>query len=196
MNTVDIALILILFFFGLRGYWKGFFHEMMSLLALLAGCAAAFHWSPGVSQWLGERIQISSILLTFLAFLLIYAPVFLGIRFGRSMIERFWPHIAANSLNGLIGLFFGGFKGAVVVGCAVILLRMGAPAGGAAAAGPEESEGLTAKLTSPVTGFQAKMQESKLAGATADMTMILFSAVIASGENLFDSESGSQITQR
>lgn len=191
MSAVDIGLLILLFFFGLRGFWKGFFHELMSLLAVVTGCVVGLHFAPGVSEWLSARINITSFITTLLAFLLIYTPVFLGIRFGRSVIERFWQGVHHSSINGLAGLFFGMSKGGLVLGCAIILLRIPLSVPGMAYAGD-----LADKVANPVGNVQAKLDGSPVANALATVTLAVFSTVVGSGSELFRPEEEETATAR
>ena len=197
MNTVDVTLLLLLFFFALRGFWKGFFHEMMSLLAMLVGCAAGLHWGPQVAAWLGMRVNVNSIFMNFLAFLVVYTPTFIAIRLVRSFIERFWPSMTVSPMNGLAGLFFGLSKGAVVLGCAVILMSVPISKPNVAYA-----DSLVDKVTGPVERFQGRIEESAVAKALSGMTRAVFSVAVNRGEVLFaansteDSPPGPAVAER
>ncbi|TMA05504.1 MAG: CvpA family protein, partial [Deltaproteobacteria bacterium] len=76
MNTVDPVLVLILFLFALRGYFRGLFRESFSLLGLFLGFMAAIRYDdPVAALWKGYW-KFSPAVLKAVAFVVLFFVVY------------------------------------------------------------------------------------------------------------------------
>src|SRR5262245_65864429 len=76
VNWIDLILLVVLFLFGLRGYFKGLFRETFSLGGLIIGFMIAVRYDEAVAAWAGFYWNVSSIFLKGVAFVLIFFFVF------------------------------------------------------------------------------------------------------------------------
>jgi len=112
MNYIDIALSVILLFGLIRGFLKGFFVEVTSLVALAAGIYVAINFSFFVGNFLagsvnwGERyIQISAFIITFVVVVLFI-----------SLLGKILTTIAEAAALGVVNKIFGAVFGFLKVG--------------------------------------------------------------------------------
>ena len=88
MSTVDIVLLLLLGFAGFRGYQRGFIVSLLSLLAFWVGIILAFMFLDWGVQILDDFIDGFSGVLPYLAFLLIFAAVGIGIDIIAKVVKK------------------------------------------------------------------------------------------------------------
>jgi uncharacterized membrane protein required for colicin V production len=174
MYYVDIAVAAAICFFALRGYSKGLFHEVMTLLALVVALTAAFRWTPDVVPRFADRIPGPAFVDTGISFLFLFGLTGMTLRFIVTMIERMWVTARNSPANRLGGAVFGIFKGGVVLGCAVLMLRTFTPT--------PMDEGVRAKVSGPVQSINVKLAQSMFAARLADLTSGLFSTVVDAAE--------------
>ena len=115
MNTIDIIISVFLLFGLVRGFMKGFFIEVASLLALVGGIYGAMNFSFFASDMLKEHvswdekyIQIAAFSITFLAIIILVS--LLG-KFLTKMAET----IALGLANKIFGAVFGVLKIAIIL---------------------------------------------------------------------------------
>ena len=123
MNGADVAVLVGLGLFAVRGYRAGFVNEFLSLAAALAGLAAAFRWTGKVVPRVADVVPGSSNMDTSLVFLGIFA---IALYLGRKVavfIKRMWVSVGSSPTNRMAGMSFGFFKGMVLIGLTLIALR-------------------------------------------------------------------------
>jgi membrane protein required for colicin V production len=76
VNLVDSILLVILFLFGLRGYFKGLFREVFSLAGLIIGFMIAVRYDEPVAALAQSYWKISPILLKGAAFVAVFFFVY------------------------------------------------------------------------------------------------------------------------
>ncbi|MGV8812724.1 MAG: CvpA family protein [Gelidibacter sp.] len=109
MSVFDIVLIGLIGFGLVRGLMKGFFVEIASLIALVAGVYGAIHFSNYAetlidenSEWDEKTVNIVAFAVTFLIIVLVIALA------GKAMTK-----LADFAALGLVNKIFGGFFGAL-----------------------------------------------------------------------------------
>ena len=107
MNTIDIFISVLLLFGLARGFIKGFFIEIASLIALVGGLYGAMHFSFFASDilvehvnWNAKYIQIAAFSITFLAIVILV-----------SLLGKFLTKIAETISLGLANKIFGAVFG-------------------------------------------------------------------------------------
>ncbi len=115
MNTVDIVIAVILLFGLVKGFMKGLFIEITSLVGLVLGVYGAMYFSHFLSDilkssvsWDVSMIQIVAFAGTFLIILL--ALVFLG-----KMLTKIAETAALGVFNKILGAIFGVLKYALIL---------------------------------------------------------------------------------
>jgi membrane protein required for colicin V production len=178
MNIVDVGLLLLLFFAALRGYSRGFFHELLSLVSIVAGCAVAFRFCPAVAEGIAVRATMPYFLTISLAFLALFFPVVIGVRIANTLVERFWVSMAVSPQNRLAGMGFGVLKGALVLGSAVILLRSSVPVS-------ETRDAFAGRFLGVAEELQVRVQESQVGDALARVSLGIFAVAMDKGQDWF-----------
>ena len=122
MNIIDVILLGLLFLFGLRGYFKGFFSEAFALMGLIIGFMAAVRYNNTIAALGVEYWNVSPFILkgaSFVGIFLISYFLFnlLGRFFHRS--EKF---LFLQTLNRAGGIAIGIVKGAAVMGLIVFFM--------------------------------------------------------------------------
>jgi uncharacterized membrane protein required for colicin V production len=127
VQPVDIVLAIVLVTFALRGYLRGLFSEITSLVALVIALAAAFRWTPDLVPRWADSIPGPAVVDTGIAFLFLFAAFGLALRMVFGLLRRAWSPEGSSALDRLGGAGFGLCKGALILGCAVLLLRTFTP---------------------------------------------------------------------
>jgi membrane protein required for colicin V production len=176
LNAIDILVVLGLSFFAFKGYMNGLVHEVLSLLALLAGLAAASRWTPKLVPRLAEAVPGPAFVDTGVAFLVLFALVLVTGRYLVTMVRRVWLQARTSPANRIAGLSFGIFKGAIVLGCTFLAVRSFAPEAHAADPVPSGVAG-------QVVEINGQVEQSYLGARLADLTSGIFSVLMDSAES-------------
>ena len=68
MNALDVVLLAFLAFGLIRGFWRGLFVEIASLVALVAGVYGAFHFSDFAAKFLEAKFDWNQNTINIVAF--------------------------------------------------------------------------------------------------------------------------------
>ena len=120
MNTFDIIIAAILIFGFVRGLLKGFFVEVASLVALIAGIYGAIHFSHFASNILVNYVSWDERYLTIVSFAITFALIVLAITLLGKMFTKIADFAALGFLNKLLGGIFGALKFGLIL--SIILL--------------------------------------------------------------------------
>jgi len=120
MNTFDIIIAAFLIFGLVRGFLKGFFVEVASLVALIAGVYGAIHFSYFVGNLLVNYVSWEERYITIVSFAITFGIIVLVV----GMLGKMFTKIADFASLGLLNKIFGGVFGALKIGLilSVILL--------------------------------------------------------------------------
>jgi uncharacterized membrane protein required for colicin V production len=91
------------------------------------------------------------------------------------MTERMWVSVGNAPANRAAGAVFGVFKGAVLIGCAVLMLRTFVPV-------PVDPAATAGKLRGPLADLNTRVADSLFAARLADLTSGLFSTIVNAAE--------------
>lgn len=106
MKIVDIVLILILLFGAYRGYQKGLLLEILTFLALIIAIISAFHLLHSGVQFLSNYFKDSK-LLPFIAFIIIFILVFMGIFFLSKVLKKIVDYTLLGRFDKYAGAILG-----------------------------------------------------------------------------------------
>lgn len=127
MSTVDLALVILLLLFAVRGYWRGLLREGCALAGLLGGAVAAGAMGPAVAALIVSRGGAAPVP----AALMGAAAVFLGVYFSAVVaglvLDRLARAVFLGGLNRMAGVAFGLAKGATVLGLGLVVLQRVVP---------------------------------------------------------------------
>jgi membrane protein required for colicin V production len=120
MNWIDVALIVILLLFALRGYFRGLFREVFSLLGLGAGFVGAAR----NAEWLGAEIAkywsgAPPILLKGIAFVICFFFIYVFFSLIGWLLHRSTKLLLLKTVNRLGGVALGFGKGVALAALAV-----------------------------------------------------------------------------
>ena len=174
LHGVDVLIALVVATYAVRGYSRGLLNEVLSLVGLLGGLAAAFRWTPDAVARFGEAIPGSGMTDTGIAFLAVFGIAGMALRILARAVERMSTPIGASPLNRLGGAVFGVCKGGVVLGCAVLILRTFVPAVTVAEA--------QAKDAGPIQAISGSLASAPLARHVTDWTSKLLSTFANAAE--------------
>ena len=121
-NLLDVALLLVMLLFMLRGFFRGFLDEVAGLIGIVGGIwlAGTFHTRLGqlVLPYLNEPLWAN-----LAAFLLILCAVLLAVSAVVSMLHKFLTLTFTDWLSHLIGGIAGLIKGFVICAIAIALMQ-------------------------------------------------------------------------
>ena len=112
MNVLDIILAALLIFGLVRGFIRGFFVEVSSLVALAVGLFGAIHFSYIIAKGLKDRTEWTEKYVQIIAF----ACTFVIIVILVSLIGKFLTKIADTAQLGLMNKTFGALFGLAKIG--------------------------------------------------------------------------------
>lgn len=112
MNTLDIILSAILLFGLVRGFIKGFFIEITSLVALVLGLYGAIHFSYFAADFLKDSLEWSEKYIQITSFAITFVLIVLLISLSGKLLTK----IADSASLGIMNKFFGAAFGIVKIG--------------------------------------------------------------------------------
>ena len=124
MNPVDVALMVLVGFFVLRGFWRGFFRESFGFLALVAGIFCALEFTGAV---IGRLPEVGDLLGTtgpMVVFVGIFVLVHTVINLVGLLLDRIANSLLFRTVSRLTGGAFGAFKGAAVSAFVLLFLHL------------------------------------------------------------------------
>ncbi|HET8839037.1 MAG TPA: CvpA family protein [Flavobacteriaceae bacterium] len=123
MNVIDIVLGVILLFGLIRGLMKGFFVELASLLALLAGIYIALHFSHILKNFIWPYLSWEEKYVQLLAFALTFILVVLLISLLGRLLTQVSSLVALGLVNKLLGAIFGFLKMAFLLSIVILFFE-------------------------------------------------------------------------
>jgi len=144
MNTVDVALVVLLFLCAARGFLRGLLREACGLAALLIGLLAATRWALTGGEALGTLVPSTALpeaALSGVAFVVVFLAVSAVINLLGFAGERLLGGGVLRQLSRVAGAGFAVAKGSVLLAFALLFFH----------------------LFPFVDGFDHQLQESRLA---------------------------------
>jgi membrane protein required for colicin V production len=123
MNVLDAVLLAFLAFGLIRGFWRGFFVEIASLVALVAGVYGAFHFSDFATVFLKEKVDWNENTINIVAFFGTLILIILAIGLAGKALTKIADFAALGLINKLLGALFGGLKIAVILSVLLIVFE-------------------------------------------------------------------------
>jgi membrane protein required for colicin V production len=122
VNWVDLILLCVFALFGLRGFFRGFFRELLSLVGLVAGFMAAVAYDQELAELLASYWKSSPLLLHGIAFVAVFFVVYFLLSLTGWLLHRSEKLLFLKTLNRTGGIALGAGKGAALAAMAVFLL--------------------------------------------------------------------------
>ncbi len=120
MNTLDIILTALLLFGLVRGFMKGFFIEITSLVALAIGLYGAIHFSYFIADFLKDSVEWTEKYIQIIAFASTFVIIVILISFTGKLLTK----IADKASLGIMNKVFGGVFGLLKIGLILSVVLM------------------------------------------------------------------------
>ena len=121
MGVLDIILAALLLFGLVRGFMKGLFVEVASLVALVAGVYGAIHFSNFAASFLEGRFDWSEKTINITAFAITFVVIILVISLAGKALTKIADFAALGILNKLLGGVFGALKIGLILSVLLIV---------------------------------------------------------------------------
>ena len=121
MNIADLIFLLLALFFVIKGFFRGFISEFMSMAALILGLIAALAFQNQLSALLKDMIK-SDTFRPIAAFFLLFIGTYILVKLLELLLHNAIEAIKMNSLDRLLGLVWGLLETAVIVLIIVFLV--------------------------------------------------------------------------
>lgn len=121
MGVLDIILAALLLFGLVRGFMKGLFVEVASLVALVAGVYGAIHFSNFAAEFLQGRFDWSEKTINITAFAITFVVIILVISLAGKALTKIADFAALGILNKLLGGVFGALKIGLILSVLLIV---------------------------------------------------------------------------
>ncbi|QRM88567.1 CvpA family protein [Lacinutrix sp. WUR7] len=110
MSVLDIILGALLLFGLVRGFMKGLFVEVASLVALIAGVYGAIHFSGFAAEFLASKVNWEEKYTNIVAFAITFVVIILVISLAGKALTKLADFAALGIINKLLGGVFGALK--------------------------------------------------------------------------------------
>lgn len=125
MNGLDIAILITLGVFTLKGLLRGLLRELCSLIGIVAGSFFAFYFHPPLANWLADAVDLPpriSVIAAFLVLFLVTVSLFavLGYLLSQSISVLF-----LGGVNQVVGGCFGLAQGVVLLAVVLFVFSLG-----------------------------------------------------------------------
>ena len=121
MTVIDIVLGALLLFGLVRGFMKGLFVEIASLLALVLGVYGAIHFSDFAASFLNSRVDWDEKYINIVAFAITFVVIVLAIVLAGKALTKLADFAALGILNKLLGGVFGVLKIGLILSILLIV---------------------------------------------------------------------------
>ena len=115
MSVLDIVLIAFIGLGFVRGLMKGFFVEIASLIALIAGVYGAIHFSNYAATFIYKNAQWDQKTVNVVAFAVTFLIIVLVIALAGRALTKLADFAALGIVNKLLGAIFGALKMALIL---------------------------------------------------------------------------------
>jgi membrane protein required for colicin V production len=122
MSILDIALLVLLILGLVRGFTRGFFVELASFVALIAGVYGAFHFSNFAASFLKNRVDWNENTVNIAAFAITFIIIVLVISLAGKALTKIADFAMLGLFNKILGAVFGGLKVALILSVILIVL--------------------------------------------------------------------------
>lgn len=120
MNSLDIALIVIVGLSAWGGWKKGLFVEVASLIGLIAGVFGAIYFSGYAGGWLENSFDWEQKYINLSAFAITFGIIVFAIHMAGKMLTKVADFASLGIINKLLGAAFGGLKMVFIISVALM----------------------------------------------------------------------------
>ena len=121
MAVIDIVLGALLLFGLVRGFMKGLFVEVASLVAMISGVYGAIHFSYFVAEFLQSRTEWNEKTINITAFAITFVLIIIIIALAGKALTKLADFASLGILNKLLGAVFGALKVGLILSVLLIV---------------------------------------------------------------------------
>jgi membrane protein required for colicin V production len=118
-----LALLAVLSLFGLKGYFKGLFREILSLCGLVAGFMIAVRYDDRVAALAASYWDLSPFIVKGAAFIMIFFTVYFAFNLAGWLLHHSEKALFLQTVNRLGGIAVGIGKGAALMALVVFIVH-------------------------------------------------------------------------
>ena len=126
MNSLDLALVVIIGLAAWGGWKKGLFVEVASLIGVVAGVFGAIYFSGYAGNWLENSVDWEQKYINLSAFAITFLVIVVAVQMAGKMLTKIADFAAIGILNKLLGAafaaFFSSFLGAAFGGLKMVFI--------------------------------------------------------------------------
>jgi membrane protein required for colicin V production len=115
VNIIDPTLLFLISLFALRGYFKGFFRESLSLLGIFAGFMVAVRYDERVGALLAGYWELSLTVLRAVAFVALFFVLYFTFSLAGWLLHRAAKKLFLQTFNRMGGIALGVGKGTAML---------------------------------------------------------------------------------
>ena len=123
MNTFDIILAALLLFGVVRGFLKGFFVEVTSLVALALGLYGAIHFSYVAADFLKDKVDWVEKYIQITAFAITFLVIVILISLSGKLLTKIADTASLGLMNKVFGAAFGLAKIGLILSVVLIVFN-------------------------------------------------------------------------
>jgi membrane protein required for colicin V production len=123
MNYLDYIIIIVLVISGMKGYRKGFIHQLVFLVALILGIFVAVKFTKLVSPFIQSHFIQSDNVSKIATFVILFILVIVGIHWLGKYLEKTFEEVELGHLNKIIGIIFSVSKMIFILSIFMVLLK-------------------------------------------------------------------------
>lgn len=176
LTPVDLLVVAGLSYFAYKGYQNGLAHEVISVAVVALAVFMAMRYTGVLAPHIADSVPGPAFIDSSIAFLCLFGLVLVTGRYINTLVRRVWLQARKSPGNRLLGLSFGIFKGAVVLGCGILMLRSLTPETNA---GQEMPTGVRGR----VSQINMQVGQSRLAPRLAELTNGIYVRLIDTAES-------------
>src|SRR5690606_1882929 len=122
---IDIVIGGLLVYGIVRGFMKGLFIEIASIIALVVGIYGAIHFSYYIGDFLEQKVDWDQRYVSLVAFALTFMIILIAVSLIGKLLTKIANFAALGFINKLFGGAFGGLKIAIILGAILVFVDRG-----------------------------------------------------------------------
>ncbi len=122
MNFVDVAILVVLGLFTLKGLWRGFLQELCFFIGLLAGIFLAVRYHAPLAEWMMQTLDLPAGFCVAVTFSVLLLGTVLFFALLGHLLARLLKPPVLGGVNRLAGGIFGLLQGIMVLAMVLFAL--------------------------------------------------------------------------
>lgn len=124
MNAIDIAILILLGAFLIKGLWRGLLKELCSLIGLGGGALLAFSFQQPLGLWLAGNFGLPATLCKLVAFVCLFGATLIFFGALGFVLSKFVRLLFLGGFNRVAGGLFGLGQGVVLLTLVLFALQL------------------------------------------------------------------------